>query len=568
MHKKRAVEDIHTTTARLDRGSRMKFRIEPRQFRVVFRLFALFCLFGIARIGVSQASPNSTLRGRVLDASGAPVSEAKVHIEQSDRRIAETHSGTDGGFVFSGLAVGTYTLTAEEGERHGSSLNVVVGQAQSLEPISIVLGVPNAAQQSPSSAMQFADEPKFTVAGVTDWTAAGGHGSDVTLRASEALNRETLSLKPNEPATTSDGLAAGAGKDDEIKLRAALKDAPESFDANRRLGVLYLREGKDRDAAPLLEKALQLHPADTENEYDLALACKNLGDLRQAHAHVEHLLTDAAGADVYRLAGEIDEKENQPLLAVREFEKAVQIDPSEQNYFAWGTELLIHRAVWQAKEVFEQGVRAYPRSSRLLTSLGAVLFAGALYDEAELRLCRASDLNPEDPEPYTFMGRIEIASPRPLACANTRLARNVQLHPENALANYLDAMAIWKEHGPQLDPATRQIVESMLAKVVTLDPKSSDGYLQLGNLRASQRDFVGAIEQYEKALDANPESTEAHYRLGIAYDRTGDRAKAKEQFTLHDTIEKKQAAEVERQRKEIKQFVVSAPNKQGDAPMQ
>ncbi|MGB9075358.1 MAG: tetratricopeptide repeat protein [Terracidiphilus sp.] len=542
----------------------MRLRIDRCLFVATL---GLFCLFAAGRIGISQAPQNSTLSGRVLDASGAPVSEAKVRIEDGDHRVAEIRSGADGSFVFSGLADGTYTLTADQGESHGSALRVTVGGTGTPQPISIVLNARKTLPPSSAPAMEFADEPKFTVAGVTDWTAAGGHGSDVTLRASEALNRETLSLKPNEPARTSGGLAAGAGQDDEPGLRAALKNSPESFDANRRLGALYLREGKGREAAPLLEKALQLHPADTEDEYNLALACKNLGDLTQARAHVEHLLAVRGNADTYRLAGEIDEKDGEPLAAVREFEKAAQMDPSEQNYFAWGTELLIHRAVWQAKAVFEQGVKTYPRSSRLLTSLGAVLFAGALYDEAELRLCQASDLNPEDPEPYTFMGRIEIASPQPLACADTRLARNVQLHPEDALANYFDAMAIWKQHGPQLDPATRQAVESMLTKAVTLDPKCSDGYLQLGNLRASLQDFAGSIEFYEKALAANPESTEAHYRLGVAYDRTGDRVKAKEQFALHDTIGKKQAAEVERQRKEIKQFVVSAPNKQAVAPM-
>ncbi len=38
--------------------------------------------------------------------------------------------------------------------------------------------------------MEFADKPDFAVAGVTDWTAVGGHGSDSSLRTSEALTRE------------------------------------------------------------------------------------------------------------------------------------------------------------------------------------------------------------------------------------------------------------------------------------------------------------------------------------------------------------------------------------------
>ena len=49
-----------------------------------------------------------------------------------------------------------------------------------------------------SEPMQFNDSTDFTVAGITDWTAAGGHGSDVNLRTSEALAKETRELSGEE----------------------------------------------------------------------------------------------------------------------------------------------------------------------------------------------------------------------------------------------------------------------------------------------------------------------------------------------------------------------------------
>jgi hypothetical protein len=42
----------------------------------------------------------------------------------------------------------------------------------------------------------------------------------------------------------------------------------------------------------------------------------------------------------------------------------------------------------------------------------------------------------------------------------------------------------------------------------------------------------------------------------VAYDRIGESARAKEEFQLHEEIEKRQAAAIERQRREIKQFQV------------
>ena len=291
------------------------------------------------------------------------------------------------------------------------------------------------------------------------------------------------------------------------------------------------------------------------------MSLKEEGDFAGAREHVQSLLAHADAGDLHRLAGEIDEKLGDPLSAVHEFEQAARQDPSEVNYFEWGSEPLLHRAVWQAQEVFRRGTQAFPKSSRMLTALGVALFSGALYDEAAFRLCDASDLSPSDPEPYIFMGKIETAAPNPLPCVEQKLARFAEIEPANALAVYYHAMAIWKQKGRSSDLEPLGQVESMLTRAVTLDPKCSEAYLQLGNLNYSLRNYEKAIGQYQKAIEVDPNSSEAHYRLGMAYDRTGDLALAKREFDLHDKIEKEQAAEVDRQRHEVKQFLVVEPER-------
>ena len=53
---------------------------------------------------------------------------------------------------------------------------------------------PSAAQHSSSAQPEFFDEPQFTVAGVTDVTNLGGHGSNTVLRTKEALAKDVASL--------------------------------------------------------------------------------------------------------------------------------------------------------------------------------------------------------------------------------------------------------------------------------------------------------------------------------------------------------------------------------------
>src|SRR5207249_943574 len=118
------------------------------------------------------------------------------------------------------------------------------------------------------------------------------------------------------------------------------------------------------------------------------------------------MLATSEKPDFHRLLGDLDEKLDDPLGAVYEYEQAARLDPSEQNYFNWGTELLLHRAPQVAIEVFNRGVAAHPESARMLIGSGAALYANGSYDEAAKRLCAASDLNPKDPAAYTFLGKI------------------------------------------------------------------------------------------------------------------------------------------------------------------
>jgi tetratricopeptide (TPR) repeat protein len=123
-------------------------------------------------------------------------------------------------------------------------------------------------------------------------------------------------------------------------------------------------------------------------------------------------------------------------------------------------------------------------------------------------------------------------------------------------------MALWKGSEKTLEGPALSEVQSLLTKAVTLDPQCADAYLQLGNLSASRRDYEKAIEYYKESIAANTQLAEAHYRLAIAYDRVSKHDLAKQEFQRHDEIRKAQAAEVDKERREVKQFLVVTPESQ------
>lgn len=538
------------TLAGVEASSVRKLQNKEVCFHLILALFSAIAM--LACVGNAQVPRDGTsaINGAVHDNAGNAVGEASVRLQgQGNGQAEERKTDGSGSFGFAGLRAGTYVLSASKGERHSSEVTVSLTKGGAIQHVELTLSAPDNVGRE--AQMEYADAPNFTVAAVTDWTAAGGHGSDTSLRTSEALNRETLRLKAAADRANADG------GESEQSLREALEKSPRDLKANEDLGRFYLAAERYSDAVPPLRTASELDQSNERNEYDLAVALVRSGDAAGAREHLNRLLAKKTSRpELHRLAGEIAESSGEPLEAVREFEQAAKADPSEENYFAWGSELLKHRAVLQAKEVFESGARAHPKSARMLTALGAALFAGARYEEAARRLCDASDLNPANVEPYLFMGKVEIAAPNSLPCIEPRLKRFVHMEPADPMANFYYAMTYWKEHGKKVDEETSAVVEKYLENATKADRKCSDAYLQLGILRASRSDFGAASDFYRKAIDAAPESSEAHYRLGVAYDRLGEKEKASEEFRLHDELEKRQAAAVDQQRREVKQFLV------------
>ncbi len=256
------------------------------------------------------------------------------------------------------------------------------------------------------------------------------------------------------------------------------------------------------------------------------------------------------------LAGDRAEHSGDSLAAVREYEQAVRLDPSEQNYFTWGTELLLHRAIKPAVEVFTKGSVAHPKSARMLAGLGAALYAGGSYSDAARRVCEASDLQPADPTPYLFLGQMEKAAPDPLPCVVEKLARFTHDQPANAMGSYYYAVALWKQSRGLENSSALQQVEALLQKAITADSQLDEAHIQLGVLYSARGNFPEAINAYKKAIEVNPQSGEAHYRLALAYKRVGEDEQSEQELQLYKQADKTEAATIEQQRREIRQFLI------------
>ncbi len=517
----------------------------------------------------SEPSATPSLQGFVRDSGGRPVAGVKVCLQTKDSQPITAHTDSAGAYHFSAVHQGVYSLRAEATGYSTATVSPVVFGEKESKTIDLTLEVEKTRQGS-THQPDFFDEPHFTVAGVTDTTNLGGHGSDTIMRNREALAQATASLSGPAPLGS---LHVSENSGTEESLRKALEYQPESFEANHKLGTLLVAEGKARQALPYLERASRLNPGDPGNAYEVALARADSGDYERARTDVRALIvaqnkSSQHEAEPHHLLAEVDEKLGNPLEAVQEYQRAAELNPDERNLFDWGAELLLHRAVEPAFEVFTKGNHLYPHSVRMLAGLGASWYARGSYDNAAQRLCEASDLNPSDPNPYLLMGKMQAVEAAQSNAVIERLQRFVRLQPQNALANYYYAISLWKRRKSPEDVADSSQLKSLLEKAVHLDPKLGPAYLQLGVIYAERNDLSSAMAAYRQAIEADPRLEEAHYRLAQAYRQAGESASAQAELQRYTEISKEKAAETERQRHELQQFVYELRDRTPASPPQ
>ncbi len=106
---------------------------------------------------------------------------------------------------------------------------------------------------------------------------------------------------------------------------------------------------------------------------------------------------------------------------------------------------------------------------------------------------------------------------------------------EAAIANYRKALSIQPTYTAAyarigrvfLDAGMLREAEAAFDVVLNQDPDAAAGLAGMGEVAAGNGEFERAVGLYRRALDNQPEATQVHYQLGLAYRELGRRDEAK-----------------------------------------
>jgi len=224
-------------------------RLIAKSFRHLTCLIAMVALLvPLARAQHRSSEDSARVQGKVCDPQNHPLVGATVSLESSDLRqtfVANTDS--QGHYNFAALPSGTYILRANlpgYGEQTKGPLVLKQHEAIKVDLQLEPEAVPKL-NKGTGQAVEFSDEPEFTVASVTDPSNLGGHGSDVVLRTKETLAKDTVSL--NREVSGGSNAAVPISKEAKSSAEAG-GDAANGYLEDKRRGKLLVKDGKPEQA--------------------------------------------------------------------------------------------------------------------------------------------------------------------------------------------------------------------------------------------------------------------------------------------------------------------------------
>ena len=338
------------------------------------------------------------------------------------------------------------------------------------------------------------------------------------------------------------------------ELEQAARTNPTNASTQQMLGEVWMQQYQPDRAARAFASALRLSPSNMDLAYDEALALHESGQSEAAKDVLAHMQGADQSAATQSLYGDIEEKLGNYKEAVLHYTSAANLDPSEINVFTVGIEFLRHWTFEPAIQEFDFGVSHFPASVKMRLALGIAYYGNRNYDKS---LPIFTQLLEDDQDNVLYAELVGRTCMVETEGADTRCDSLIQFakrHPENALISTVVAAHIIQDLKAS---SQAELAHSLLASALKTDPKLPLTWYQLGMLMQTEEHWADSIPYLEAAIHLQPEYSEAHYRLGLAYVRVGRKNDAHTEMLLfrkyHQQAEEEQNAKL----RQITTFVVS-----------
>jgi tetratricopeptide (TPR) repeat protein len=290
-------------------------------------------------------------------------------------------------------------------------------------------------------------------------------------------------------------------------LESAIKSAPDNPDAHYALGLVLAQLGNTGRGETELRQALKLRPGMTDASKALSSIALQKGDFDSLREAGEAIIAAQPNQpDGYLLQATALAHKGDTQGSFGALQKAILVAPADARvYAALGEFHVAQKKFPEAQKNFELALQKNPRSNEGLGGEARMFVAQKLPARALARVQSQIALVPDDATFYLLLGQLQLGQ-KDLNGAEQSARKSLSIDPNNSDSILLLAQA--QQQKGSLDEA-RVTFEQLQQK----NPRDPRAYSLLGMVAENQQDWQRAEQQYQKALDLQPDNAVAANNL-------------------------------------------------------
>jgi tetratricopeptide (TPR) repeat protein len=248
--------------------------------------------------------------------------------------------------------------------------------------------------------------------------------------------------------------------------------------------------------------------------------------------------------DAYALLGWTYGKEERPEEMLKAFEKAINMDPSNQAHFIDLGEALVEKKNYgTALEVAKEAVKRFPASSQAHRLKGSVELKMYLLTEALKSYTTATELDPNNSRAAMGLALTQWNMDRTEDAAKS-FEEGVRKFPNDAF--FLLKYALFLLNAPgERDAQAEAKIKDLLRRSNELDGTDAETHYQLGNLALKENNYDEALRELQMSTRLDPEVAKVHLLLARVYRRAGHEEEAVKETQLHRKLKEKEEQNVD-----------------------
>lgn len=352
---------------------------------------------------------------------------------------------------------------------------------------------------------------------------------------------KAYSLAPSDPVIV---LAMGkaladAGRDSEAVpiLEHAVELQPKSAEAAYQLAIVLQRVDRVPEAIDLLRKVVHSEPANVAALTDLGMALAQIHKATEGIPFLKKAVTINPGdptahqdlAAAYIQINQIDD-------AVVELKAAIKLSPdSPQLHYDLGTAYKLQDNATDAIPELEAAAKLNPSGYEPPYVLGLLYLQVGRYQDAAQQLESSLKLHPQNGEGWATLGSVYSKLDR-LPEAVVALRKAIEQMPDQSDSHLLLASVLVKQNDTAGAVAERKVAADLMRNHMNL--QRAEVATNSGKSLLASGKIDDAIVQFREALSFDPGYAEAHLSLAEALGKQGKSAEAAAERAQADKLNK------------------------------